>query len=62
MIYAPEPADKPGAIWFPISFGTEFKLHILFFLNREITLNVENRDFEKTHVTSKIVPVAAPAP
>jgi PIN domain nuclease of toxin-antitoxin system len=62
VIYAPEPADKPGAIWFPISFGTEFKLHILFFLNREITLNVENRNFEKTHVTSKIVPVAAPAP
>jgi hypothetical protein len=62
VLYAPEPSDKPGAIWFPISFGTEFKLHVLFFLNREITLNVENHDFEKTHVTSKIVPVAAPAP
>jgi hypothetical protein len=62
VIYAPQPSDKPGAIWFPVSFGTEFKLHVLFFLNREITLNVENHDFEKTHVTSKIVPVAAPAP
>jgi hypothetical protein len=62
VIYAPEPSDKPGAIWFPISFGTEFKMHILFFLNREITLNVENHDFEKTHVTSKILPLAQPTP
>jgi hypothetical protein len=62
VIYAPEPSDKPGAIWFPISFGTEFKLHVLFFLNREITLNVENHDFEKTHVTSKIVPAQTPVP
>jgi hypothetical protein len=61
VIYAPEPSDKPDAIWFPISFGTEFKMHILFFLNREITLNVENRNFEKTHVTSKILPTTVPS-
>ena len=59
VIYAPEPSDQPGAIWFPVSFGTEFKLHVLFFLNRQITLNVENQSFEKTHVTSKIVPGSA---
>lgn len=62
VIYAPEPSDMPGAVWFPISFGTEFKLHVLFFLNREITLNVENRNFEKTHVTSKILPPAEATP
>jgi hypothetical protein len=61
VIYAPQPSDKPGAIWFPISFGTEFKLHVLFFLNREITLNVENRNFEKTHVSSKILPATPPS-
>ncbi len=50
VIYAPT-AD---GLWFPVSFGTEFKLHFRFFLNREITLSAENRNFEKTHVTSTI--------
>ena len=53
VIYAPQ----QEGVWFPISFGTEFKLHVLFFLNRDITLSAENRDFEKTHVSSTIVPV-----
>jgi hypothetical protein len=52
VIYAPQ----PGGVWFPISFGTEFKLHVLFFLNREIVMSVENRSFEKTHVLSTILP------
>ncbi|MDQ2926030.1 MAG: hypothetical protein M3R43_10820 [Acidobacteriota bacterium] len=51
VIYAPQ-AD---GVWFPISFGTEFKIHVLFFFRREITLSAENRDFEKTHVTSHIL-------
>jgi len=54
VIYAPQ----PDGVWFPISFGTEFKLHVLFFLNREIVINAENRDFVKTHVTSQIVGAA----
>jgi hypothetical protein len=60
VTYAPEPADAPDAIWFPITFGTEFKLHVLFFLNRTIVLDVRNRDFEQTHVHSTILD-AAPA-
>ncbi len=60
ILYAPEPANQPdgtpGTAWFPVSFGTEFKLRVLFFLAREITINAENRAFEKTHVTSTIVP------
>ena len=60
IIYAPQPASpqptgQPDAVWFPVSFGTEFKLHVLFFLNREITFTADNRDFEKTHVNSRIV-------
>ncbi len=51
VIYAPQ-AD---GVWFPVSFGTEFKIHVLFFFRREITLSAENRDFEKTHVTSHII-------
>ena len=62
VIYAPEPSaqppNQPGAVWFPVSFGTEFKLRVLFFISREITINAENRDFEKTHVASRIVPIA----
>src|SRR6202011_3688252 len=26
-------------VWFPVSFGTEFRLHVLFFLNRDITVS-----------------------
>jgi hypothetical protein len=54
VTYAPEPADTPDALWFPITFGTEFKLHVLFFFNRTIVLDVRNRDFEQTHVHSTI--------
>jgi hypothetical protein len=61
VTYAPEPADTPDALWFPISFGTEFKLHVLFFLNRTIVLDVRNRDFEQTHVHSTLL-TTAPAP
>jgi hypothetical protein len=54
VTYAPEPADTPDALWFPVSFGTEFKLHVLFFINRTIVVDVRNRDFEQTHVHSTI--------
>ena len=61
VTYAPEPADTPDALWFPITFGTEFKLHVLFFLNRTIVLDVRNRDFEQTHVHTTIL-TAPPTP
>jgi hypothetical protein len=48
-------APQPDGVWFPVSFSTEFKLHVLFFFNREIILDAQNREFEKTHVTSKVV-------
>ncbi len=41
-------------VWFPSSFGTEFRLHALFFINRKIIISLENRDFEHTHVESRI--------
>jgi hypothetical protein len=61
VTYAPQPADTPDALWFPISFGTEFKLHVLFVFNRTIVLDVRNHDFEQTHVHSTILD-APPAP
>ena len=57
VIYAPQPGD----VWFPVSFGTEFKIKILFLFHREIILSAEDRDFEQTHVKSTIVPTAQAA-
>jgi len=52
VTYAPQ-AD---GVWFPETFGTEFKLKIFFFFSREIIISARNRNFEKTHVTSHILP------
>ncbi len=57
IVYAPQ----PDGVWFPVSLGTEFKLHVLFFFSREIVIHAENRSFEKTHVRSEMVPVAGAA-
>lgn len=48
-------APQPDGVWFPVTFSTEFKIHVLFFFNRQIILDAQNREFEKTHVTSRIV-------
>ena len=48
-------APQPDGAWFPATFGTEFKLHVLFFFNRELVVAVQNSDFEKTHSSSRIV-------
>jgi len=45
---------QPDGVWFPTSFGTEFRLRAVFFINREITISLENTDFEHTHVESRI--------
>ena len=59
----PDPAtpDPPTAVWFPTSFGTEFKIHVLFFFTREIVFNADNRDFQKTHVTSTLQELPQPS-
>lgn len=53
-------APQPDGVWFPVTLSTEFKVHVLFFFNREIILDAQNRNFEKTHVTSRIVGEATP--
>jgi hypothetical protein len=45
---------QPDGVWFPASFGTEFRLHAVFFINRTISISLENTDFEHTHVESRI--------
>jgi hypothetical protein len=50
---------QADGVWFPSSFGTEFRLKVLFFLSREIAISLDNHDFEHTHVKTKIE-MAAP--
>jgi hypothetical protein len=45
---------QPGGVWFPKSYGQEFTLHVLFFYNREVMVSMDNKDFEQTHVDTKI--------
>jgi len=45
---------QQDGVWFPSTFGTEFRLHVLFFINRDISVSLENRGFQHTQVESKI--------
>ncbi len=45
---------QEDGVWFPTSFGTEFRLHVLFFINRDISVSCENSGFQRTHVESKM--------
>ncbi len=41
-------------VWFPVSFGTEFRLHAVFFINRTISVSMESRNFKRTSAESEI--------
>ena len=45
---------QEDGVWFPSSFGTEFRLKVLFVMKRNIVLSLDNRNFKRTHVDSKI--------
>jgi hypothetical protein len=45
---------QEDGVWFPATFGTEFRLHVLFFINREVSVSLENSGFQRTHVESKM--------
>jgi hypothetical protein len=45
---------QEDGVWFPATFGTEFRLHVLFFINRDISMSLENTGFQRTHVESKM--------
>jgi len=42
-------------VWFPVSFGTEFRLRAVFFVNRDITVALENSAFQRAKVQSRIL-------
>ena len=41
-------------VWFPVSFGTEFRLRALHFFRRNVTVSLENSGFRKADVSSEI--------
>jgi hypothetical protein len=49
---------QEDGVWFPTSLGSEFRIHVLFFFNRNMSISMENNAFEHTHVESKIVGVS----
>jgi hypothetical protein len=59
---------QPDGVWFPVSFGTEFRMRVLFFIARDISMSLTNAHFEKTHSDVrildgvKVVDNAAPTP
>ena len=45
---------QQDGVWFPVTFGTEFRIRAVFFINREVSISLENSGFERTHVRSTI--------
>jgi hypothetical protein len=45
---------QEDGVWFPATFGTEFRVHAVFFINRQVSIALENSRFEHTHVESKM--------
>lgn len=45
---------QSDGVWFPATFGTEFRIRALFFINRDVSIALENSAFEHTHVESRM--------
>jgi hypothetical protein len=41
-------------VWFPATYGTEFRLDVLFGYKRVITLALDSSDFQRTDAKSEI--------
>ena len=53
--YAVHYRQQEDGVWFPVSLGGEFRIRALFFFNRNLTVSLENKSFEHTHVQTKIL-------
>ena len=53
-------ARQPDGVWFPVGFGTEFRMRVLFFIARDISMSLSNTQFEKTHTDMRILDGATP--
>lgn len=45
---------QPDGVWFPSSFGTEFRLRVLMMFARNIIISMSNSDFERAHVEHSV--------
>ncbi len=52
---------QPDGVWFPASFGTEFKLRLFMFYRRQYTISIANSNFQHTHVKSRILVSGTPS-
>lgn len=43
-------ARQPDGVWFPVSFGTEFRVRVVMFWARNIIVSMSNSDFEHAQV------------
>ena len=41
-------------VWFPVSFGSEFRLRAVFFIKRDITMSMEASGFKRAQVDSRV--------
>ncbi len=41
-------------VWFPVSFGSEFRLRAVFFIKRDISMSMEASGFRRVAVDSKV--------
>ena len=51
---------QEDGVWFPATLGTEFRIRALFFINRDVSVSLENSGFEHTHVESRMKVVGGP--
>ena len=45
---------QEDGVWFPATFGMEIRIHVLFFINRDVSVSLENTGFQHTQVKSKV--------
>lgn len=43
-----------NGVWFPVSYGTEFRIHVLFVYSRVVTISMVNSEFRRADVNSKV--------
>lgn len=41
-------------LWFPVSYGAEFRVRVIFFWARNLSVSLSNSDFRRANVTSAI--------
>jgi hypothetical protein len=49
-----EYARQPDGVWFPVSFGTEFRIRVVMFWARNIIISMSNSDFEHAQVAHSL--------